>query len=303
MRMSWRYGVATLAFLFCCTSSAQDQPTVAVTAGVRRVAGDVYMLDTDTSKFEGGNVAALVGSEGVLLVDTSSDSGIKAIVAALDRLSAKPVRYVINTHCHGDHWAGNAAFQAAGATIIAHANVLKRLEQNKCDGTTHGLPTITFDTALTLRFDGEDVTAIKMPASHTDGDAIVYFKKANVVHTGDVVVSLGLPFRSKYAGGDVLGLTEALRQIVKRVPDDAKVIPGHGPLSSMSDIRRAIRILDAMRDAVSLQIKKGKTLDELKAMKVLSPWHNAVGDDEESYLRDFYAALTGVPLEARYRLD
>lgn len=303
MRMSWRSCLATLVFMHCGASFPQDQPHAAVTAGVHRVAGDVYMLDTDTTKFEGGNVAALIGSEGVLLVDTSSFSGIKAIDAALQQLSDKPVRYVINTHCHGDHWAGNAAFQAAGATVIAHTNVLKRLEQHKCDGVTHGLPTITFDTALTLRFDGEEVTAIKMPTSHTDGDAIVYFKKANVVHTGDVFVSLGLPFRSKYAGGDVLGLADALRQIVKLVPDDAKVIPGHGPLASMSDIRRAIRILDEMRDAVALQVKKGKTLDELRAMKVLSPWQDAVGDAAESYLRDFYAALTGVPLEARFRLD
>ena len=304
MRMSSIVGAAILGCLYCSSGFPQDQANAMLKAGVHRVGGDVYMLDTDTTKFSGGNVAALVGSDGVLLVDTSSWSGVKAITAAVSELSEKPVRYVINTHCHGDHWTGNAAYQRAGATIIAHANVLKRLEQKKCDGVTHGLPNITFDTELTVHFDGEDVTAIKVPTSHTDGDAIVYFRKANVVHTGDMFVSLGIPFRSKYAGGDVLGLANALREIVKRVPADAKVIPGHGPLATIGDVQSAIRVLDEMKDAVALQIKAGKTLDEMKAMKVLSPWQAAIGaDNEESYLKDFYEALTGVPLEARYRLD
>jgi cyclase len=304
MRILWCSGFAILAIFHCGATFSQDQATAKVTAGVHHIAGDVYMLDTDTTKFEGSNVTALIGSDGVLLVDTSSWSGVKAITAAVSQLSDKPVRYVINTHCHGDHWTGNRAYQNAGATIIAHANVLKRLAQKKCDGVTHGLPAITFDTALTLYFDGEEVTAIKMPTSHTDGDAIVYFQKANVVATGDVFVSLGLPFRSKYAGGDALGLADALREIVKRVPDDAKVIPGHGPLSSIGDIRRAIRILDEMKGAISLQIKNGKSLDELRTMQVLSPWKDAIGADaQESFLKDFYEALTGVPLEARYRLD
>jgi glyoxylase-like metal-dependent hydrolase (beta-lactamase superfamily II) len=300
-----RYLQAAAGSLFFCSAVlAQDQGRTGVVAGVHHVAGGVYMLDTDTTKFEGGNVAALLGDDGILLVDTSSFSGIKAIDAALNHLSDKPVRYVINTHCHGDHWAGNAAFQAAGATVIAQDNVLKRLEQKKCDGVTHGLPRITFATSLSLRFDGEEVTAIKVPTSHTDGDAIVYFKKANVVETGDVFVSIGLPFRSKYAGGDILGIADALREIVRRVPENAKVIPGHGPLSTIGDIRRAIRILDEMRDAISLQIKNGKTLDDLRVMQVLNPWKDAIGADaEESFLRDFYGALTGVPLEAKYRLD
>ncbi len=302
--MIWQAGIPILGLLYCGAGVSQDQSGPAPKAGVHRVAGDVYMLDSDTTKFAGGNVAALIGADGVLLVDTSSWSGIKVIVPALQQLSDKPVRYVINTHCHGDHWTGNAAFQNAGATIIAHANVLKRLEQKKCDGVTHGLPTITFDAALTVHFDGEEVTAFKVTTSHTDGDAVVYFKNANVVHTGDVFVSLGLPFRSKYAGGDVLGLADALREIVKRVPGDAKVIPGHGPLASIGDIQRAIRILDEMKDAMVRQIKAGKTLDELRAMKVFRPWEGAIGADSvEPFLRDFYDALTGVPLEAKYRLD
>jgi cyclase len=296
---------AGLSLLSCGLSHAQNGEVASPVVGVHRVAGDVYMLDTDTRKFEGGNMAVLVGAEGLLLVDTNSGSHTSAIVAALKKLADRPVRYVINTHCHGDHTGGNAVFQRAGATVIAQSNVRKRLEQDKCDEIQKDLPTLTFDSELTLDFDGEEVTALKLPTSHTDGDAMVYFKHANVVHTGDVFVSINLPFRSKYAGGDILGLADALREIVRRVPEDAKVIPGHGPQASMGDIRRAIRILDEMRDAVAVGVKQGKTLDELTKMKLLSPWQEALGagDDGSYYLRDFYNALTGVPLEPKFRLN
>src|SRR5579863_7088176 len=235
VRMMLCAGAACVNLIACGLSHSQNLQVSPQVVGVHRVAGDVYMLDTDTTKFEGGNVAVLVGSEGLLLVDTNSASRTTAIVTALKKISGKPVRYVIDTHCHGDHTGGNAAFQREGATVIAQVNVRKRIEQDKCDKIEPGLPTITFDSELTLHFDGEEVTAIKLPTSHTDGDAIVYFKRANVVHTGDAFVSLNLPFHSKYAGGSILGLADALREIVRRVPEDAKVIPGHGPQASISD--------------------------------------------------------------------
>lgn len=305
MRTVFGAVTATLILIGCGPSYSQDRAVTNPVVGVHRVAGDVYMLDTDTTKFEGGNVAVLVGGDGILLVDTNSGSRTSSIVAALRQLADKPVRYVMNTHCHGDHTGGNAVFQSAGATVIAHANVRTRIEQDKCDKIDQGPPTITFESELTIHFDGEEVTAVKLPTSHTDGDAMVYFKHANVVHTGDVFVSLNLPFRSKYAGGDILGLAGALREIVRRVPENAKVIPGHGPQASISDIQRAIRILDEMKDAVAVQVRQGKTLDELKKMKLLSPWKDAfgAGDDGDYYLRDFYNAVTGVPLEPRFRLN
>jgi cyclase len=297
-----RWG-ALLSLICWMPAFAQSAGSVAG-VGIHRVAGNVYMLDTDTRKFEGGNVALLTGKDGALLVDTNVASRSEPIIAAIKGLSVEPVRYVINTHCHGDHTGGNAAFARLGATIIAHVNVRKRLEQNKCDRIELGAPTITFKSALTLYFDDEEVRVIKVPTRHTDGDSIVYFAKANVVHTGDVFVSLHLPFRSKYAGGDILGLTDALRAIVEQVPADAQVIPGHGPLASVSDIQRAIRILDAMKETIAVQVAKGRTLDELKAMKLLEPWKGDLGPgDQDFYLRDFYDALTGKAPEPKYRLE
>jgi cyclase len=222
------FGFWAFLSLICWVPAFAQSAGNATTVGVHRVAGNVYMLDTDTSKFEGGNVAVLTGKDGTLLVDSNSASRAEAIIAAVKGLSAEPVRYVINTHCHGDHTGGNAAFERLGATIIAHVNVRKRIEQNKCDPIELGAPTITFKSALTLYFDDEEVRVIKVPTSHTDGDSIVYFAKANVVHTGDVFVSLHLPFRSKYAGGDILGIAGALRAIVEQVPANARVIPATG---------------------------------------------------------------------------
>jgi glyoxylase-like metal-dependent hydrolase (beta-lactamase superfamily II) len=280
-----------LCLIECVTAWSQNQGDTSQTMDVNRVAGDVYMLDNGTSGFNGGNIAVLVGNNGLVLVDAQSGANKDATVEILRTLSDKPVRYVIDTHCHADHTGGNATFQREGATIVAHANVLERLEQKTCDEIDLGLPTITFDAKLTLHIDGEEVTAIALPTGHTDGDAIVYFKKANVVHTGDAFVSINVPFHSSYAGGNILGLADALREIAALVPDDAKIIPGHGPQASMSDIRHTISVLDEVENAVSQQVGSGKTLDELSAMNLLEPWKDSLGEESDFFLAEVYEAL------------
>jgi glyoxylase-like metal-dependent hydrolase (beta-lactamase superfamily II) len=243
--------------------------------------------------FSGGNIAVLVGREGLVLVDAKGEAFSDATAAALRKLSDKPVRYVINTHCHGDHTGGNAVLQRAGAIVVAHDNVYRRLQPAKlieCEQNGVGSPNVTFDTELTLHFEDEEIRIIALPVGHTDGDAIVYFRNANVVHTGDAFVT-PVPFHSKGAGGDALGLPDELRKIVAVVPDDAIVIPGHGAQASISDIRRTIAVLDDVQDAIAQQIKAGKTLDELKAMRVLEPWKDSLGDELEWTLMSLYEAL------------
>jgi cyclase len=283
------------ALTFCLVGNTNYARDAASTRPINshQVAANVYMLDNGTDGFHGGNVAVFVGASEIVLVDAqSSDSNADAMIAAIKRISDKPIRYVINTHCHGDHTGGNATLKKIGATFIAHQNVQRRIEAKKCDHGHFPGPSITFDAEFLLRADGEEVRVIKLPTGHTDGDSIVYFKNANVVHTGDVYVSVNLPFDSKYAGGTMLGLIDQLARIIEIVPDNAKVIPGHGPIASMTDIRKSHATLVAVKEAVAQQIHEGKKLDELVKGDFLKPLIGSVDIRErEYYLRKFYDAL------------
>ncbi len=297
--------VALLSLIACDAAHSQEQATPKREFTVHRVAGNVYMLD-----YGGGssNVTVLIGSDSLVLVDAHMEPQHQMVLAALKQLSDKPVRYVIDTHCHGDHTWGNAAFQREGATVIAHRNVRERLatESNCGPRPGTGLPTVTFDSEMTLYVDDEEIRIIKLPAGHTDGDVLVYFKKANVVDTGDAFNSIQLPAASRTQDGTMAGIIDELRKIVSLVPEDAKVIPGHGAQASISDIRRSLKTLEDIRGAVERPVRAGKTLDEIRKMNVLSRWSDAFGEpciphtpcdhlDSEYYLTMFYQALTTVP--------
>jgi glyoxylase-like metal-dependent hydrolase (beta-lactamase superfamily II) len=257
--------------------------------------------------YGGGNVAVLVGGDGLVLVDADEAPRHQLLLAALKQLSDKPVRYVIDTHCHGDHTWGNAAFQREGATVVAHRNVRERLATNSHCGPRPGtgLPTVTFDSELTLYVDDEEIRIIKLPAGHTDGDSMIYFKKANVVEAGDAFTTNQLPGASKQQGGTMVGITDELKTILEVVPEDAKVIPGHGAQASISDVRHALQTLEGMKNAIQRQIRAGKTLEEIREMKVLSPWSASIGplcsphtpcdhSDSNFFLNAFYRDLTTV---------
>ena len=261
--------------------SAKSQGEV---IGVHRIAGNVFML--------GNNVAALVGKDGVLLV--KGQDADEPILSALKSLTDKPVRYVIETQCDE---LGSGPPHHASATIVAHENVRRRFAMRKCGNDTAVLPDLTFDSQLTLHFDDEEVRIIKLPTGHSDNDSIVYFKNANVVATGDAFEADLLMGYVKSAGGNMLGVTEELRRIVALVPADAKIIPGSGPEASISDVRTAIKTLDEMRDAVAVLVAKGKTLQQLKDLDVLSPWAAMISPPltRDIYLKFFWDCLTGPP--------
>ncbi len=164
------------------------------------------------------------------------------------------------------------------------------------------LPTVTFESEMTLYFDGEEVQVVRLPTGKTDGDAMVYFKNANVVATGDTFISSVLPFYTLSEGGNILGVAEELRRIATLVPADAKVIPGHGPLASVSDILRGSKALDQLRDAIAAQMAKGKSLDQIKAMNLLAPWKDLdLVQPQSSYEQYFYERLSAPP-DAKYQL-
>lgn len=261
---------------------------------LHRVAGNVHMLDYGTKdNCCGGNVAILVGSDALLLVDAQGSRAPKLQEVLAQQLSPLPIRFVVNTHCDGDHTGGNARLIEAGAQVIATPQARERLEKKQCGQGRLGLPAVLVESRLTIHLPDEEIVVTKLPTGHTDGDAAVYFRNANVLHTGDAFVSYNLPFANRESGGDILGIAPALREILKLAPEDARIIPGHGPEATMRDVRRAVEALDGMRDAVAHGMAQGRSLEELRAAKVLSSWNGVAGGDSETdfYLRDFYRAL------------
>jgi glyoxylase-like metal-dependent hydrolase (beta-lactamase superfamily II) len=282
--------------------AAQDEDLSKVQINVTKVAGNVYMLEGDGA----GNIAASVGEDGIVIIDDQYAPLADRIQAALKGITDKPVRFVINTHYHGDHTGGNEYFQKQ-APIIAHDNVRKRLETGGGAGNggaihfdhkpspKEALPILTFDHDVTVHLNGEDIRALYFPAGHTDGDAIVFFPKSNVVHMGDDFVTYGFPFIDVEAGGSIDGMIDATEKVIVQLPADVKVIPGHGPVSTLEDVKTYTAMLKATRDVVQKALKEGKTLDQMKQAKLLDPWKKYSGDfvNEDAFLETLYNSLTG----------
>ena len=280
---------------------AQDEDFSKVQMKVSKVAGNVYMLEG-----AGGNIGASVGDDGIVIVDDQYAPLAEKIQAALKSITDKPVRFIINTHYHGDHTGGNAYFQKQ-APIIAHDNVRKRLESGGPmgnGGSVHmdaksapkeALPIITFDHDVTVHLNGEDIRALFFPAGHTDGDSIIFFPKSNVVHMGDDFVTYGFPFIDVDSGGSINGMIDGVEKVIAQVPPDVKIIPGHGPVSTLDDVRAYLTMLKATRDVVAKALKEGKSLDQMKQAKLLDPWKKYSGDfiNEDAFLETLYNSLTG----------
>jgi glyoxylase-like metal-dependent hydrolase (beta-lactamase superfamily II) len=279
----------------------QEEDYSKVEMKVTKVAGNVYMLEG-----AGGNIGASVGDDGIVVVDDQYAPLAEKIQAALKSISDKPVRFIINTHYHEDHTGGNLYFQKQ-APIIAHDNVRKRLEKGGTAGngsSVHfeakpqpagALPILTFDHDVTVHLNGEDIRALYFPAGHTDGDCIIFFPKSNVVHMGDDFGTYGFPFIDIDGGGSINGMIDAVETVISQLPQDVKVIPGHGPVSSVDDMRAYVKMLKETREVVQTALKQGKTFDDMKRSRVLDPWKKYAGEfiTEDAYLETLYNSLTG----------
>jgi cyclase len=251
---------------------AADDEFAKVEIKVHKVAGNVYMLEG-----EGGNIGVSVGPDGIVIVDDEFAPLAPKIKAALRGITDKPVRFVLNTHYHGDHTGGNVVF-GESAAIIAHENVRSRLAsgsrarngRERPPAPKAALPVITFRDAVSVHLNGEEIRALHFPTGHTDGDSMIYFVGSNVVHTGDDFVTYGYPFIDLGAGGSVKGLVANWEKALTILPADVKVIPGHGPISTLADVRRFLGMLKDAIAAVSSGMKQGKSLDQLKKDKVLA---------------------------------
>jgi cyclase len=282
-------------------ASAQQQDFSKVEIKVTKVSGSIYLLEGS-----GGNIAASVGDDGIVIVDDQFAPLADKIRAALKGITSKPLRFIINTHYHFDHTGGNLPFH--DATIIAHDNVRKRLAQANVVGNggsamkmdqpanpPEALPVITFAHDVTLHVNGEDIRALHAPSGHTDGDSIVFFPKSNVVHFGDDFVRYGFPFIDINGGGSSKGMIAALENALTQLPKDVKVIPGHGALATLDDVRSFLTMLKETRAVVEKAVKAGKTLQQLQQEKVLAQWEKYSGQfvSTDLFIETLYNELTG----------
>ena len=260
-----------LLFAFVTSAPAQDKLD-AVTVRAAKAAGNVYFLDC-AGGFGGGNVAASVGDDGILLVDDMYAAMGPKLLAALKTLSAKPVRIVLNTHFHGDHIQGNKNFHGT-AVIIGQENIAKRLiaANKESAPTLDYVPAVTFSDRISINFNGEEIQMIHFPNTHTDGDSIVYFTKSKVLHLGDMFFFGMFPAVYTQGGGDIRQLVRSIEKIVADFPADTKVIPGHGDLATMQDLKNYLAMLKETIAIVDAGIKAGKTLDQMQKEKVLAKY-------------------------------
>ncbi len=301
-----RHAVFVLALILApFAGRSQESDYSKVEIKVTHVSGNVYMLEGS----DAGNMAATVGEDGIVLVDDEYAPLAEKIAAALKKIGVtdQPVRFIINTHYHYDHTGGNLAFAKQGATLIAHDNVRARLASGGTAGNGGGLhfdaapaekaalPVITFDHDVSVHLNGEDVRALHFPAGHTDGDAIIFFPRANVVHMGDDYVRYGFPFIDVQAGGSVEGMIKACEGALARLPPDVKVIPGHGDLSNPAEVRVYVKMLRDTSAVVRRALAAGKTLDQMKREKILEPWSAVYSNDFVStdiFIETLYNSLT-----------
>ena len=283
-------------------ADAQEQDFSKVEIRTTRLAEGLYVLQG-----AGGNMTASVGAEGVLLVDSEYAALADKIRAALrglggvgtgsagggssggDQLGSgargdQKVRYVINTHYHFDHTGANAAFARDGATVIAQDNVRARLQTGGTAGNggsisrevpaveAAALPQVTFDHELTVHANGGDVRAVHYPNAHTDGDTIVFFPHTGTVAMGDIYVRYGFPFIDINGGGTVQGMIAACEDVLRRVPADARVVPGHGEVSGVTELREYLQMMKDTSAAVAGALKAGKTLAQMKQERILGRW-------------------------------
>jgi len=261
-----------ICFLVLAASTAFAQPDLSnVTIKVTKVAGNIYMLEG-----AGGNIGVSAGEDGIVIVDDQYAPLAPKIKEALRGISNKPVKFVLNTHHHGDHTGGNEQFGET-APIIAHANVRKRLSASRVSGGTTiparpkaALPVLTFEDRLSVHINGEEIRAIHFPNGHTDGDSVIYFTGSNVVHMGDDFFAGRFPFIDFDGGGSVKGLIRNVEKVLSEVPADAKIIPGHGPLATSVELRSYVTMLKETVAIVEAGIKANKTLEQLKSEKALA---------------------------------
>ena len=259
--------LATLAIAALPAAAQQDFSKVEVKTA--KLADNTYMMTG-----AGGNLGLSVGEEAVFLIDDQFAPLTEKISAAIARLTDKPVRFILNTHWHGDHTGGNENFAKGGSVIVAHENVRKRmnseqfiefLKMTEKPAPKAALPIVTFAGSVTFHLNGDDIVAFHVPKAHTDGDVIVHFTQRDVIHMGDVFFNGMYPFIDTSSGGSVRGVIAGCDRVLAIATDATKIIPGHGALGNRTDLKAYRDMLAAVADRVASLLAEGKTPDQVVA--------------------------------------
>lgn len=233
----------------------------------------------------GGNIAVLGGPEGVLMVDDQYAPLSEKIKATIQSLDPGSIRFVVNTHLHGDHSGGNENFRKLGATLMAHDRVRDRMmkESVNREGKTvpprnpEAWPVVTFDQRLNVHLNGQDLELYHIDRGHTDGDVVVFFRNANVIHTGDAFVRDRYPFVDLTSGGNFLGYIHTLEQIYALADDQTRIIPGHGALGTRADVKALRDVLADIRDRVAAAKKKGIKREDIPGLGITDKYDAQLG--------------------------
>ena len=290
-----------LILLVFCTSLVQSQNKKEINVTTTKVTEHIYMLTG-----QGGNVAVSVGNDGIFMVDDQYAHMSPKLLSAITTLSKKPIKFLLNTHWHGDHTGGNENFQKEGAVIVAHENVRKRMsvdqfnkERNKTTKAApkSALPVVTFSKDLTFHMNGEAILVTHVHNAHTDGDALVYFVDSNVLHMGDTYFQGKYPFIDLASGGSIKGYIAAQKKALLICNDDTMIIPGHRNLSNKKELKAYVTMLETITQAIQTKIDLGFSLEAVTNDSSITAAYDALGYgdwfiDSATFRKTIYKSLT-----------
>ncbi len=297
--MNFKYILtSSLLFISLTIQADTERDFTNVSLKTTLLSKNIYMLE-GVNGFAGGNIAVSVGDDGILIVDDQFSEMSKKIKTALSDITSGEINFILNTHWHGDHTGSNAVFSNE-ATVIAHDNVRKRLmtdQKNRFGDSPaqpkEAWPVITFDKSITIHFNNETINVIHFPNGHTDGDAVVYFVESNVIHMGDHYFAGMFPFVDLNSNGNVLSYSDNIGAILEMIPEDIKIIPGHGALSTREDLIKYHKMLKDSIAYVQNNIDQGLDLEKIQSKELpaaIKGWETGF-INKESWIQFIYQSI------------
>ena len=295
MTASALFAVSLLTTAAEKTEDKRSFSTTEVAPGIYAVMG--------VGGFTGGNIGLSVGVDGVVMIDDSMPPLLDRMKTAIKTVTDKPVDFLINTHVHGDHTGNNKTIGEDGTRIVAHENLRLNMltkglqtSDGKKPMPKSALPVITFSHAISFHLNGEDARIFHVEKAHTDGDAVIHYQNANVIHTGDIFFNGMFPYIDINNGGSVDGYIKAQQKILEIANDETKIIPGHGPLSDSKQLKQSLDMLIDVRQLIADQIAKDKTEDQVVKANPIKKYHekwNWGFITTEKMIRQVYKSLKG----------